>query len=60
VWALPRGLELGQVPLQMGWATEPNLVVLVAARTVGQSVVMSFHQVAAQLQVLAGIIVDAM
>jgi hypothetical protein len=60
LWVLPWGLQLGWFPLRTGWALEPHSVTLVVARTVGQSVVMSFHPVTGQLQVLVGIIVDVM
>jgi hypothetical protein len=42
----------------VSWAIEPHFVALVVACTVGQSVVVSFHPVTGQLQVLADIIVD--
>jgi hypothetical protein len=57
VWALPWGLDLKRFPFRGGWTIEPHSITLVVTCTVGQSIVMSFHWVTGQLQVLAGIIV---
>jgi hypothetical protein len=46
--------------LRAGWAIEAHVFTVVIARAVGQSVVMSFYPVTGQLQVLVGIVVDAM
>jgi hypothetical protein len=50
-------LELGQVPLYVGWVIEPQFVAIMVTHAAGQSVVMSFHLITGQLQVFAGIIV---
>jgi hypothetical protein len=51
-------IELGRFNFHAGWTLEPHFVTLVVARAVSQAVIMSFHPVTGQLQVLAVIIPD--
>jgi hypothetical protein len=59
VQAFPRGLTIWRFPLRAGWAIEPHSVfAFLVTCGVGLFIVLSFHPVAGQLQVLAGILVD--
>jgi hypothetical protein len=58
VWSLSRGLRFGQFHLHAGWAIETHSVAFVAAYTVGKFVVMGFHPVTGQLQMLVGMTAD--
>jgi hypothetical protein len=58
VWAIPGGLKLRSLSFRAGGPIEPNIVVLVLAHAVDQSVVRSFNSVTCQLQMLLGGVVE--
>jgi hypothetical protein len=58
VLSLSRGLRLGQFHQHAGWAIETHSIAFMVAYTVGKFVVMGFHPVTGQLQMLVGMIVD--
>jgi hypothetical protein len=57
IWFLQWGLKLGWLSFSVGWAIQPNLVILLVAWRFGQTLVEHFHSVTGQLQTLVGVIV---
>jgi hypothetical protein len=56
---LSRGLKHGRFPLHAEWEIESHFVAFLVARAVVQFLITNFNPVIGQLQVVAGITMDA-